>query len=165
MREEQARDRDEVGRRGQGRGAELLGAHRSGQDQRLGVAVGAFGAGDAHGVRTCPTARCVGHDDDAVDLGGLAVAAGDAGGVHEHFDLGADQIVTSGGGDGVLALAQLGQPLVARAAAATDAVEVGGVGAVLARVGEEPAPVELGVVDEGEQLVVVGLGLARVARR
>ena len=42
-------------------------------------------------------------------------------------------------------------------------VEVGGVGAVLPRVGEEPAPVELGGLDEREQLVVVGLGLARVA--
>ena len=31
------------------------------------------------------------------------------------------------------------------------------------RVGEEPAPVELGLLDEAEQLVVVGLGLARVA--
>ncbi len=42
-------------------------------------------------------------------------------------------------------------------------VEVGGVRAVLAAVGEEPAPVELRLLDEVQQLVVVGLGLARVA--
>ena len=43
------------------------------------------------------------------------------------------------------------------------AVEVGGVRAVLAAVGEEPAPVEVGLLDEAQQLVVVALGLARVA--
>ena len=39
----------------------------------------------------------------------------------------------------------------------------GGVGALLAREGEEAAPVELRLLDEAQQLVVVGLGLARVA--
>ena len=43
------------------------------------------------------------------------------------------------------------------------AVEVGRVRAVLAAVGEEAAPVELGRLDEAQQLVVVALGLARVA--
>ena len=43
------------------------------------------------------------------------------------------------------------------------AVEPGGVGAVLAAVGEEPAPVELGRLDEAEQLVVIVLGLTRIA--
>ena len=43
------------------------------------------------------------------------------------------------------------------------AVELGGVGALLAAVGEEPAPVELGGLDETQQLVVVVLGLAGVA--
>ena len=39
----------------------------------------------------------------------------------------------------------------------------GGVRAVLGAVGEEAAPVELGRLDEAQQLVVVGLGLAGVA--
>ena len=43
------------------------------------------------------------------------------------------------------------------------AVQIGGVGAVLERVGEEAAPVELRRLDEAQQLVVVLLGLARVA--
>ena len=38
-----------------------------------------------------------------------------------------------------------------------------GMGSLLGRVGEEPAPVELCCLDEGQELIVVGLGLARVA--
>src|SRR3546814_11570661 len=54
----------------------------------------------------------VGHADDAVDLGCLAVAARHAGSVDEHVCDGAAERVPSGGGDAVLELSQLGQPLV-----------------------------------------------------
>ena len=66
------------------------------------------------------------------------------------------------GGDVVLQLAQLGQPL-AHQPGVDRTVEVGGVRAVLAAVREEAAPVELGLLDEVEQLVVVGFGLAGIA--
>ena len=76
---------------------------------------------------------------------------------------GADQLVPPGGGDVVLA--GCAAPPAARppAPCGTDAVEVGGVRAVLPAVGEEAAPVELRRLDERQELVVVLLGLARVA--
>src|SRR3954465_10449811 len=43
------------------------------------------------------------------------------------------------------------------------AIEVGGISAVLTREREEPGPVELCLLDEAQQLVVVVLGLARIA--
>ena len=66
------------------------------------------------------------------------------------------------GGDRVLQLSQLGQPLVPQPGG-DGAVQAGRVGAGLLGVGEEPAPVELGLLQEPQQLVVVGLGLAGVA--
>ena len=50
--------------------------------------------------------------------GRLAVAAGHAGRVDEHVDHLADELVAAGGGDVVLQLAQLGEPLGHRAARA-----------------------------------------------
>ncbi len=102
--------------------------------------------------------------DDAVDLGRLAMRAADARCVDEHRHGRADQRVATVCGDVVLQLAQFGESLVHQLRI-DGAVEVGGVGAVLAAVGEEPAPVELRLLDEVEQLVVVGLGLARDSRR
>ena len=54
----------------------------------------------------------VGHRDDAVDLGRLAVATPDPRGVDEHFDPRTDQFVTFSFGDAVLQLTQLGEPVV-----------------------------------------------------
>ena len=71
--------------------------------------------------------------------------------VHEDFDSRADEFVTSRRRDRLLQLAQLGQALVDQASIDL-AVEARGVGAVLFGEGEEPAPVELRLVDEGEQL-------------
>ena len=100
--------------------------------------------------------------DHAVDLGGLPEGPADARLVDEHLDGAADEGVAPGRGDVVLQGPQLGQPLGDQRGR-HGAVEAGGVGALLGRVGEEPAPVELGPLDEGQQLVVVGLRLARVA--
>src|SRR2546425_702668 len=55
------------------------------------------------------------------------------------------------------------RPMVMALAGVASAVEVGRVRARLAREGEEPCPVELSVLHETQQLVVVGLGLARIA--
>ena len=66
-----------------------------------------------------PDREVLGHGDDAVDLGGLAVAAGDAGGVDEHVDHLAHQLVAPRRGDVVLQLAQLGEALGHRAGAGT----------------------------------------------
>ena len=65
-------------------------------------------------------------------------------------------------GDVVLQLAEFGQPLVHQSGIDV-LVEVRRVGAVLVAVGEEPAPVELRLLDEVEQLIVIVLGLTRVA--
>ena len=78
----------------------------------------------------CPTARSVRHLDDAVDLGRLAGAAGDARLVDEHGERRADGGVAAGGGDVVLHLAQLGEPLVHQARVHRT-VEAHRVGAVL----------------------------------
>ena len=72
--------------------------------------------------------------------------------------------VATVGRDVVLQLAQLGEALVHQLRI-DGAVEVGGIRAVFAAVAEETAPVELRLLDEIEQLVVVGLGLARDSRR
>ena len=109
-----------------------------------------------------PTSQAGRHVHDAVDLGGLAVRAADAGLVDEDRHRATDQVVAPGRGDVVLHAPQLEEPLGDQAGG-HGAVEVGRVGAVLLRVGEEAAPVELGLLDEVEQGVVVGLGLARVA--
>ena len=74
----------------------------------------------------------------------------------------ADQRVATAGGDVVLQLAQLGQALVHQARL-DGTVEADGVRAFLGAVREEAAPVELGLLDESQQLIVVLLGLARVA--
>jgi hypothetical protein len=82
-------------------------------------------------------------------------------GVDQHLDRRADQGITTRCGDLVLQLAQFGEPL-AHQGGIDAAVEVGGIGAVLAAVGEEAAPVELRLLDEVEELVVVGFGLAGI---
>ena len=84
------------------------------------------------------------------------------GGVDEDLDLAADQLVAAGRRDRVLQLGQLTEPL-AHQPRRDLPVEVGRVRAVLPAVGEEPAPVQLGLLDEPQQLVVVLLGLTRVA--
>ena len=93
--------------------------------------------------------------DDAVDLRRLAVAAADARRVDEHLDTPADQLVAAAGGDARPAARVSSARRSAIKPGRHRAVEVGGVRAVLAAVGEEPAPVELGGLDEAQQLVVV----------
>ena len=110
-----------------------------------------------------PTPRSWPHVDDAVDLRRLAVAAADARRVDEHLDA-SRRSAASRRGAVIASCSSVSSP--SRSAIEPGghlAVEVGGVRAVLAAVGEEPAPVELGLLDEAQQLVVVGLGLARVA--
>src|SRR6516225_8893177 len=129
--------------------------------RRHGDQVGAEGI---HDVDTVDAAdgQVVGHLDDAVDLGSLAVTSGQTRRVDQHVDGGADEGVAPRRGDDVLALAQLGQPLSGQDGIDL-VVEGGGVRTVLFAVDEEAAPVESGVLHEGEEGVVVGLGLARVA--
>ncbi len=103
-----------------------------------------------------------GHVHDAVDLGGLVHRAAAAGRVDEDLARLTDERVALGGGDGVLQLGALAQPLEGKAG--RDLVgQAGGVGAVLPREGEEAGPVELGRGEELEEQVVVALGLAGVA--
>ncbi len=90
------------------------------------------------------------------------MAAGLARAVHEHLEVAPDEQVAAGRGDRVLLVAQLGQALGDELRGHLT-VEGGAVGSLFSRVREEPAPVELGLVDEVEQLIVVVLGLARVA--
>ena len=87
---------------------------------------------------------------------------GDAGLVHEDFDLATHQGVTAGCGDAVLELGELEKSLGDQRVL-DDTVEVGRVRALLTREGEEPGPVELGLFDEPEQQVVVVLGLTWIA--
>ena len=81
--------------------------------------------------------------------------------VDEHLDPATDELVAPAGGDRVLDLGQLGEPLGDQLLRHL-AVEAGRVRPVLATEGEEPAPVELGRLDEAQQLVVVALGLAGI---
>src|SRR5688572_18375694 len=76
-----------------------------------GLEVGAEGAGDGDGGEPAHRERS-GHEDHAVDLGCLAVAAAHPRFVHEHFDLPAYQFVTFATGDALLQVAQLSQPFV-----------------------------------------------------
>ena len=109
-----------------------------------------------------PTARWSGTSHDAVDLRGLPVGAAFTRGVHQHLDPGADQLVAPAGGDGVLQLGALAEPL-GHQRVGDLVVELGGVGADLVAEREEAHPVELGLVDPLEEAVMVRLGLARVA--
>ena len=104
----------------------------------------------------------VGHGDDAVDLGRLAVGAGLAGGVDQHLHGRPDEVLAAARGDGILQLRALADALGHQLGGHL-AVEVGGIGAGLVAEGEEPDPVELGLLDPGQQPVVVLLGLAGVA--
>src|SRR4051794_35461294 len=99
-----------------------------------------------------------GHSYDAVDLRSLAMAASNAGCIDQHVDLRADEVTTASRRDGVLQLGQLRHPLDHQRLR-DDAVEVGGVRAVLARELEEATPIELRIADEGQQAVVIGFGL------
>ena len=99
--------------------------------------------------------------DQTVDLRSFTVAAGHPRGIDEHGDLRADQVIPSGGGDVVLQGSELTQAFIHQPPR-HGSVERVGVGALLGRVGEEPAPVELRGVHEAEQLVVIGFGLPRV---
>ena len=109
-----------------------------------------------------PTASSAGRCDDAVDLGRLVDRAAATGRVDEHPADRTDEVVALGGGDGVLELGALAEPLE-RELRRHLLVQPGGVGAVLGGEGEEAGPVELRRLEELEQQVVVLLGLARVA--
>ena len=90
------------------------------------------------------------------------MAAPDTRRVDQHLQRAADQLVPPVRGDGVLQLAELAQP-VGHEPGRHRPVEAGGVRADLGAVGEEPAPVDLRLLDEPQQLVVVALGLTGVA--
>ena len=81
--------------------------------------------------------------------------------VHEGFDCGSHEGVTARGGDAVLKLGQLEQTL-GNEGVVHGTIEAGGVGPLLSRERKEPGPVELGVLEEAQQQVVIGLGLTRV---
>ncbi len=100
--------------------------------------------------------------DDPVDLRRLTMAPSHTGRVDEHLMVG--PISASRRVAVMSSCSSRSSASRSSISARVDGtVEVGGVGAVLAAVGEEPAPVELGLLDEVEELVVVVLGLAGVA--
>src|SRR5436190_492587 len=86
--------------------------------------------------RVAPGRQVPGDVDDAVYLGRLPVGAGGARLVDQHVDAATDQPRPPGGGDAVLRLAELAEP-VPDQGGIDPAVEAGGVGALLGRVGEE----------------------------
>src|SRR4051794_29664109 len=90
------------------------------------------------------------------------MGAPDATLVDQHLDPAVDEAGARGGGDPVLALAQLEEPFLDEPGV-DPAVERGGQRAVLRREGEEAGPVEPRLVEEGQEEVVVVLGLPRVA--
>ena len=102
--------------------------------------------------------------DDPVDLRRFTVGAADeravvVDGVDEHVDLVAHEGVARGAGDRLLHRLALAQPLE-RELRVDRVGEVGRGRAVLGREREEPGPVELGRLEERQQLVVLALGLA-----
>ena len=99
--------------------------------------------------------------DDAIDLGRLVHRPALARRVDQDLAHLADQCVTPGGGDGVLHLGALAEPLE-RQLGRHLVVRPGGMRAVLVGEGEEAGPVELRRLEELEEEVVVALGLARV---
>ena len=101
------------------------------------------------------------HGHDSVDLGSLAIRAGLARGIHQYFDGGPDQKVTTAGGNGVLEFGALADPL-GHQVAIDLVVEVGGVRAGLIAEGEEADPVQLSFFDPCQEVVMVGLGLPRI---
>ena len=123
---------------------------------RDGEQVGPLRAGDGD-VDEAADRQIVGQVHDAVDLGCLVHRAALAGCVDEDLPGGADQRVAPGGRDGVLQLGTLAEALE-RELGRHLLVESGGVGAVLAGVGEEAGPVELRRFEELEQ---AGRGRAR----
>jgi hypothetical protein len=90
------------------------------------------------------------------------VAPRDASSVDQHFDRRADQCLALARRDVVLQRPQLAEALSGELGFDVP-IEIGGVRAVLAREREEATPVELGALDEREQLVVIALGLTRVS--
>src|SRR5262245_10798553 len=88
----------------------------------------------------------LGNKDHTVDLRCLAMAARDTGLVHEDLDPRPHQFVTPCPRDRLLTLTQLGEALVDQKTVDL-AVESCGVGPFLLGEGEEPAPVELRLVD------------------
>ena len=160
--EQQARDGDEVGRRGQRRRPELVGAHRpartSGSAWLSGPSAPVMRTGverarprGASGTTTMPSISGASRWLRATPGASTSTST---------------SVPTRSSRRAAVMASWRSRSSASRSStsgARHHAVEVGGVGAVLPGVGEEPAPVELGGVDEGEQLVVVGLGLARVA--
>jgi len=102
------------------------------------------------------------HVDDPIDLRCFAMRSTDTGRVDEHFDGVTDERVAPAGRDLVLQLRQLGEALGDELCRDL-LVETGGVRPVLAAVGEEATPVQLGVLHEPQESVVVALRLTGVA--
>ena len=127
----------------------------------LGDQIGAVSSGDHH-LDHCARLEVVGNRDDPVDLRCLPIGPSLAHGVDQDLDHITDEPVPPLGGDRVLELGTLAQAFGHQLLG--DLIgEVGGERAVLAAEGEEPHPVQLGLAQPGQELVVVGLGLARIA--
>src|SRR5687768_17888786 len=90
------------------------------------------------------------------------MAAGYLLGIDQNGRRGTDHRVARSGGDRILALAELAQPFIYECLV-DRAVETLGVGALLRGIREDAAPFELGLVEEAQQLIVVGFGFARIA--
>ena len=104
-----------------------------------------------------PTSRVSG-TTTTPSISGASVTPTDSWLIHEHSDLRTHEKVTFCCRDVVLKLAQFGQALISEASVDLT-IEFHGGGALLGRVREEPAPVELGGLDERQQRVMIGLGL------
>src|SRR5262245_11956796 len=127
--------------------------------RKAGLDVGARAGVDDDAVeRSCREVRRDVHD--AVDLRRLTVRASGTRLVNEHVERAADQPGPARRRDAVLALPQLEEAL-ADQRAIDPAVERGRQRAVFGRECEEPGPVELRLVEKGQQLVVIVFGLAR----
>ena len=80
-------------------------------------------------------------------------------GVDEHVDPGSDERGARRVGYGFLRLGKIAQAF-AHDGFVDHTIEIGGHSAVFAGKGKESSPIELRRVEEGDEFVVVGLGLA-----
>ena len=109
-----------------------------------------------------PTASSRRDRDDAVDLGCLVDAARVAGAVDEHGPSLPDERVARAARDGVLQLAALREPLERERRRAPGRRMRDRGRALLGGEGEEPRPVELGLLEERDESALVLLGLTGV---
>ena len=119
------------------------------------------GGPDDLDVHEATRRQLIGDLHEPVDLRRLPVAARPPRPVHQHGRRAADEVAPASLGDLVADLAQLGHALGDQRLRHPP-VQTLRVGSLLLRIGEDADPVQLRLGHEGQQLVVVLLGLAGV---